>query len=303
MIILGLSDNLETTLTYLYHLNKNGFPFVIFQDKKARQLTNKLIDFDSIEYPLFRIYFPRNTIPTLQLEKENASKSESWEMQHIEGRIRNLEQNEDIADILNNTISYSNGTLKEYSVSYRNKFYNSYKSYSEFYFKIGDYDRAVQMAGLAFRFDVKEDSLLDTAYHSLLRITTEKEQIPVMRILLTKNRYKENIIKRLYPMLLTLKRKEEALEKISELIEFYTKDTEFDHTEDLKNLKIEKAKIYLQFSNIREAEEIIMTESRKNNDSVVWQKLMIDLATLKENLYKPYQHPGTNVQNLPRSIE
>lgn len=298
-----MTDDLETTLTYLYHLNKNGYPFVIFQDKKARQLTNKLIDFDSIEYPLFRIYFPRNTIPILQLEKENAAKSESWEVQHIETRIRNLETNEEIADILINLQNYSAGSLRDTTILYRNKFYNSYKAYSEYYYKAGDYDRAVQMAGLAFRFDVKDDSLLETAYNSILRITTEKEQIPVMRILLTKNRYKEQIIKRLYPMLLTMKKKDEALEKISELIDYYSKDTEIDHSEDLKTLKIEKAKIYLQFSNIREAEEIIMTESRKGNGSIVWQKLMTDLITLKENLYKPYQHSGTNVQNTPRSIE
>jgi predicted Zn-dependent protease len=149
---------------------------------------------------------------------------------------------------------------------------------------------------------VVEDNLLDTAYNALLRITTEKDQIPVMRILLTKNKYKEQIIKRLYPMLLTLNKKEEALERINELIEFYNKDAE-SRAEELKNLKIEKAKIYLQFSNIREAEEIISVESRKNNGSVIWQKLLADLIALKESVYRVPTNPVANPNTTPRSLE
>lgn len=143
----------------------------------------------------------------------------SWEIQHVETRLRGLEANDDIADTLANLINYSSGTLNETAVSYRNKFYNSYKAYAEYYYRIGDFDRSVQMANLAFRFHVAEDSLLDTGYNSLLRITTEKEQIPVMKILLTKNKYKEQIIKRLYPMLLSLnKKKKLSIESMSSLI-------------------------------------------------------------------------------------
>ena len=301
-IILGLGDNLEITLTYLYQLNKNGYPFIIFQDKNSRHLTNHLIEFDSIEYPLFRIYFPKNSIPLLKTEKESRSESLSWEIQHVETRLRGLEANDDIADTLANLINYSSGTLNETAISYRNKFYNSYKTYAEYYYRIGDFDRSVQMANLAFRFHVADDSLLDTAYNSLLRITTEKEQIPVMKILLSKNKYKEQTIKRLYPMLLSLNKKEEALDKINELIDFYAKNPEA-HSEELKNLKIEKAKIYLQFSNIREAEEIIMTESRKNNGSVIWQKLLADLVSLKESTYRVHVNPAVNPNFIPRSVE
>lgn len=302
IIVLGLGEGLETTLTYLYHLNKNGYPFIIFQDKSARQLTNNLIEFDSLEYPLFRIYFPKNSIPILNQEKEKRAESPSWEIQHIETRLSGLEKNEEIADTLSNLISYSNGTLNEAAQKYRYKFYLSYKAYAEYYYKIGDYDRSVQMASLAFKFQVIEDNLLDTAYNALLRITTEKDQIPVMRILLTKNKYKEQIIKRLYPMLLTLNKKEEALERINELIEFYNKDAE-SRVEELKNLKIEKAKIYLQFSNIREAEEIITAESRKNNGSVIWQKLLADLIALKESVYRVPANPVANQNTTPRSLE
>ncbi len=302
-IILGLGDNLEITLTYLYHLNKNGYPFIIFQDKNSRHLTNHLIEFDSIEYPLFRIYFPKNSIQSLQLEKENRARGLSWEIQHVETRLSGVESNDDIADILSNLISYSSGTLNETTLIYRNKFYHSYKAYAEYYYRAGDYDRSVQMANLAFRFSVVEDNLLDTAYNSLLHITTEKEQIPVMKILLTKNKYKEQIIKRLYPMLLTLNKKEEALDRINDLIDFYAKDSE-THREELKNLKIEKAKIYLQFSNIREAEEIITAESRKNNGSIVWQKLLADLVSLKESIYRVHVNPAVaNPNTTPRSIE
>lgn len=302
IIILGLGENLEITLTYLYHLNKNGYPFIIFQDKNSRTLTNNLIEFDSIEYPLFRIYFPKNSIPVLQKEKEKTSSGLGWEVQHIETRLKGLETNEDIAYTIANLISYSNGSLYETALLYRNRFYNSYKTYSEYYYKIGDYDRAVQMASLAFKFHVQEDSLLDTAYNSLLRITTEKDQIPVMKILLSKNKYKEQIIKRLYPMLLTLNKREEALERINELMDFYAKDP-VTHSDELKNLKIEKAKIYLQFSNIREAEEIIMTESRKNIGSVVWQKLLADLISLKESTFRVYNNSAVNRNTIPRSLE
>ena len=220
----------------------------------------------------------------------------------METRLRGLEANDDIADTLANLINYSSGTLNETAISYRNKFYNSYKTYAEYYYRIGDFDRSVQMANLAFRFHVADDSLLDTAYNSLLRITTEKEQIPVMKILLSKNKYKEQTIKRLYPMLLSLNKKEEALDKINELIDFYAKNPEA-HSEELKNLKIEKAKIYLQFSNIREAEEIIMTESRKNNGSVIWQKLLADLVSLKESTYRVHVNPAVNPNFIPRSVE
>lgn len=297
-IVLGLGDNLEITLTYLYHLNKNGYPFLIFQDKNSRQLTNQLIEFDSIEYPLFRIYFPKNSIPNLL----PANRSQSWEVQHIESRLKGLDTNDDIAAILYNLLSYSSGSLHETTLEYRNKFYNSYKTYSQYYFRINDYDRAIQMADLAFKFHIQDDNLLDVAYNSLLRITTEKEQIPVMKILLSKNKYKEQIIKRLYPLLLTLNKKEEALERINDLIAFYSQETS-DRSEELKNLKIEKAKIYLQYSNIREAEEIIMTESRKNTDSVVWRKLLSDLVSLKESTYRVYNNPAANSNLIPRSLE
>ncbi|MBK8399375.1 MAG: hypothetical protein IPL26_29550 [Leptospiraceae bacterium] len=301
-IVLGLGDNLEITLTYLYHLNKNGYPFIIFQDKNSRHLTNRLIDFESIEYPLFRIYFPKDSIPSLKIEKENESRGQSWEKIHIETRLKGLETNEDIADIISNLLSYSSGSLHDEALVYRNKFYNSYKEYAEYYFRINDYDRAIQMANLAFKFHIQDDNLLEVAYDSLLRITTEKEQISVMKILLSKNKYKEQIIKRLYPLLLTLNKKEEALDKINDLIEFYSKESS-DRTEELKNLKIEKAKIYLQFSNIREAEEIIMAESRKNSNSVVWQKLLSDLVSLKESTYKIYTNPVVNTNLPPRSLE
>lgn len=302
IIILGLGENLEITLTYLYHLNKNGYPFIIFQDKNSRALTNNLIEFESIEYPLFRIYFPKNSVAVLQKQKERNETGLGWEIQHIETRLKGLETNEDIAYTISNLLSYSNGSLNETALLYRNRFYNSYKTYAEYYYKIGDYDRAVQMSNLAFKFHVEEDSLLDTAYNSLLRITTERDQISVMKILLTKNKYKEQIIKRLYPMLLTLNKREEALEKINELVDFYSKDSE-RYAEDLKNLKIEKAKIYLQFSNIREAEEIIMTESRKNTGSVVWQKLLADLISLKESNFRIYNNPVVNRNTIPRSTE
>jgi hypothetical protein len=299
-IILGLGENLEITLTYLYHLNKNGYPFIIFQDKNSRTLTNTLIEFDSIEYPLFKIYFPKNSIPTLQSEKESIEKGLSWEVLHIESRLKGLETNEDITYTLSNLLSYSNGSLRDTALLYQNKFYSSYKTYSEYSYKTGDFYKSVQMADIAFKFRVQDDTLLDTAYNALLRITPEKEQIPVMKILLSKNKYKEQIIKRLYPMLLSLNKREETLERINELMDFYQKDVT-EHAEELQNLKIEKAKIYLQFSNIREAEEIIMSESKKNTSSqVVWQKLIDELISLKESAVKVYtKHPAIDPSMIP----
>ena len=46
-----------------------------------------------------------------------------------------------------------------------------------------------------------------------------------------------------------------------------------------------------------------MAESRKNSNSVVWQKLLSDLVSLKESTYKIYTNPVVNTNLPPRSLE
>jgi hypothetical protein len=46
-----------------------------------------------------------------------------------------------------------------------------------------------------------------------------------------------------------------------------------------------------------------MTESRKNNGSVIWQKLLADLVSLKESTYRVPVNPAVNPNFIPRSVE
>ena len=57
-------------------------------------------------------------------------------------------KNEEIADTLSNLISYQTELLNEAKKNIDINFAFSYKAYAEYYYKIGDYDRSVQMASL-----------------------------------------------------------------------------------------------------------------------------------------------------------
>ncbi|MCB1178895.1 MAG: hypothetical protein KDK36_15025, partial [Leptospiraceae bacterium] len=58
IVVLGLVDKPELILTYIKYLDKNNFPYVIFQSRNSQVLSPDGLKFTYFEYPLFRLYFP-----------------------------------------------------------------------------------------------------------------------------------------------------------------------------------------------------------------------------------------------------
>lgn len=280
VIALGIKENGEVILTYVKYLDRKGLPFLIFQDRSGFILSMKGLNLKYDEYPLFRVYY-NSTMEQLNI-KNNSTKKKSQSEENIDNKLRNAINNEEIIDILNTTSKTGYGEIVEQANLYKKKFYDSYSAYAEYFFKTEQYGQTIIMANLAFKFNIKEDNLLEYAFESILRITPEEEHLGVMNTLAEYKRYREQILKRLYPVLISLGRRKEAIEKINELINFYENIESSDN--EIKTLKVEKAKIFIHDSNIREAEELITGEYNKNRNSIVWNKLMEDLKHLKESL-------------------
>ncbi len=286
-ILLGIDERTEIILTYAESLKKNSLPFVLFSTNKKLQIN---LDLTKKTFPLFQIYFPKNLFPDSIFEENQFFKKEYLSEQEAVSNYSN---------IIKNLIQYSGGFNLDTYQNLNSKFFNSFKNYSEYYAKNEKFEESIYFANLAFMFKEKNEELESLIYSSILNITPETNQINIMEILIKRNQFKEKIGKRLFPLYLSLNEKEKAILIINDLIEYYNSIAGEEVVEEIKNLKVEKAKIFLSNSNISGAEEIIATEERKELNSVVWAKLRADLKMLKENTYRIY----IPVDNNPRNEE
>jgi hypothetical protein len=277
-IVLGLEKRPEVILTYIYHLHKNKYPFLLITDPKI--ILNEKIDFlNSKEYPLFKVYFSKQTP---ELLKETQVEASGWELEMIESKIKQSPNIDDIPYNLQSLLIYSTGSLYNLANKYNKVFFTSYKEYSKYFYLKENYENALLAANYALKHS-EDEEILEICYNSLMRITPDEKNIEVMRVVSKKNKYKEEISKRLYPLYLSLNEKESAISIINELITYYTSISGEESQLELKNLKVEKAKIFLQSSSLLSADEIISSELRKEPESIVWKKLKNDLTTIREN--------------------
>ena len=203
----------------------------------------------------------------------------------VENKIKDLSTNEEIADTLSYLIRYTSGESQSMAKNYQEKFFKSYLKYSEYFFNIKDYRMAIKMAELSMIFQKNDDSLFETTYQALIRISPEKEHINVMNFLVDKPKYREEILKRLYPLLLSTGDEKGAIQRMEELIDIYQKKSEFSNA---SYVIIEKIKIFIKNQRYSEVEDIIQKEKKRQPSNVIWEKLLADVKYYKETSSKQY---------------
>ena len=295
IVVLGIRENPEIILTYVKYLAKNSYPYIIYQSRSLPRLTREEILFSYQEFPLYRIYYPENGIAGISFLKPGLP-SRVYETDIVENKIKDLSSNEEIADVLLNLIKYTTGDSNRIAKNYQDKFFRSYMKYSDYYFEIKDYRMAIKMAELSMKFGVEDSDLYETTFQSLIRISPEKEHINVMNFLVNKPKYKEEILKRLYPLLLSTGDEKGAIQRMDELIELYQKSSE---TENNLFVLIEKIKIFIKNQRYSEVEEIIQKEKKKQPNSSIWDKLLADVKYYKETSSKPYYYGIKSPSDLP----
>ena len=295
IVVLGIKENPEIILTYVKYLARNSYPYIIYQSKALPRLTREEILFSYQEFPLFRIYYPENGIPGLN-SLEPGLPSRLYETNIVENKIKDLNLNEEIAENLSSIIKGSTGSTQAIALNYQEKFFKSYMRYADYFFEIKDYRMAIQMAELAMKFDSQNTDLFDTTYESLIRISPEKEHINIMNFLASKPKYKLEVLKRLYPLLLSTGDEKTAIQRMEELIELYQK---LNDSSNAMIVLLEKIKIFIKYQRFSEVEEIINREKRKNNNSSIWDKLLADVKYYKETSSKPYYYSIKSPSELP----
>lgn len=295
IVVLGIKENPEIILTYVKYLAKNSYPYIIYQSRSLPRLTREEILFSYQEFPLFRIYYPENGIPGISFLKPGLP-SRVFETDIVENKIKDLSSNEEIADVLLNLIKYTTGDTNRIAKNYQDKFFKSYMKYSDYYFEVKDFRMAIKMAELSMKFGVEDSDLYETTFQSLIRISPEKEHINVMNFLVNKPKYKEEILKRLYPLLLSTGDEKGAIQRMDELIELYQKSSE---SENNIFVLIEKIKIFIKNQRYSEVEEIIQKEKKKQPNSNIWEKLLADVRYYKETSSKPYYYGIKSPSDLP----
>jgi hypothetical protein len=282
--VIGINENPELVLTYVKYLDKNSYPYLIFQNKNLPRLSREEIFFSFEEFPLFRVYFPEKGIPGLDIKKKF---SNSWEVELVENRVKELTTNEEIIDVILNLIRYNPPEVIRIAKGYQEKIFKSYKRYAEFYFEDKNYRQAIKLASLAMNYEIEDDSLFETTFESLIRISPEEDHIPIMKKLINKEKYKIETLIRLYPLLLTINEEKEALYYMDILIEFFKKNKD---NERLSLLFVEKFKISIKNSKYSEAEDMINREKSKFPELLIWTKLISELKYYKETTYRPYYY-------------
>ncbi len=295
IVVLGIRENPEIILTYVKYLAKNSYPYIIYQTKKLPRLTREEILFSYQEFPLFRIYYPEKGIPGISFLQPGLP-SRIFESDIVENKIKDLSTNEEIADTLSYLIRYTSGESQSMAKNYQEKFFKSYLKYSEYFFNIKDYRMAIKMAELSMIFQKNDDSLFETTYQALIRISPEKEHINVMNFLVDKPKYREEILKRLYPLLLSTGDEKGAIQRMEELIDIYQKKSEFSNA---SYVIIEKIKIFIKNQRYSEVEDIIQKEKKRQPSNVIWEKLLADVKYYKETSSKPYYYGFKKPSDLP----
>jgi hypothetical protein len=295
IVVLGIRENPEIILTYVKYLAKNSYPYIIYQTKKLPRLTREEILFSYQEFPLFRIYYPEKGIPGISFLQPGLP-SRIFESDIVENKIKDLSTNEEIADTLNYLIKYTSGESQSMAKNYQEKFFKSYLKYSEYFFNIKDYRMAIKMSELSMIFQKNDDSLFETTYQALIRISPEKEHINVMNFLVDKPKYREEILKRLYPLLLSTGDEKGAIQRMEELIDIYQKKSEFSNA---SYVIIEKIKIFIKNQRYSEVEDIIQKEKKRQPSNIIWEKLLADVKYYKETSSKPYYYGFKKPSDLP----
>ena len=149
------------------------------------------------------------------------------------------------------------------------------------------------MASLAINYDIEDNSLFETIYESLIRISPEISHIPIMKKLIQIDKYRIETLSRLYPLLLSSGEEKEAIYYMDILLDHYRKQ---DDSGKLSLLIVEKIKIQKKNKKYSEAEDILQKEKYRYPDLNIWAKLSSELKYYKETSYRPYYY-GVRISN------
>lgn len=264
IIVLEAAGQLELIMTYILQLENLKLPYILLQETQDKiiRLTNwspEIKDFFK-----FRIYYAKS------FEKRIFARQEKVKgLDYILKKIAKIQTNEEMAETLNKIIIYDYYHRQAASY-YKNKIIDSYRVYVDYFYRKKDFSKTLYTINTYYLFDRTDKEINEIAYHSLLQITPSEANIPIMEELQDFEPYKEQILNRLYPLYVRQKNYKLALKKNEELIYYYKKAKKLSEIQDLQ---IEKAKLYLESSDLIHAKSLIDSQLRKNSDSIRWQKI------------------------------
>ncbi|MEM7181679.1 MAG: hypothetical protein AAF518_12245, partial [Spirochaetota bacterium] len=267
-VVIESHTNRNLILTYILQLQKSNIPYILLQSKQepSYQLQNWLPKIRN--YSFFRIYYSKNLENKL-FSRKNISKKYLY----VKNKITNANSHLEIAKTLNQIIIY-NYYYRDAAIRSKELFFQSYQKYADYFYKKKQYNQALQAIKLCYLFDKTNEKLNEKAFLSLLKLTPIESHIPIMEELQKNSKYKEAILNRLYPLYVRQKNYQLAIDKNEELIRLYQKSQKEDEIEDLK---IEKAKLYIESANFIKAQSLIRSELRKDPESLRWNKVVENL--------------------------
>ncbi|MBE7412787.1 MAG: hypothetical protein L6Q54_01775 [Leptospiraceae bacterium] len=281
-LVLGIKNETNIYSSYIAELIRENIQFIVISKNIFETENFKKLQLNIVEFPMFKMYYPKySNIDFKKSQYSYDADSAIWTKAYIFPKLKDKSSYTDIHSIFEVVEKFSSKELKEYSEQVRKIFFVSYIAYCEYFYSKKFYSKVVQSAMIAAQFGKLEANDLKILYDSILQISPELEYVSIFQMLSEVPSYREEMLKRLIPVLIATNNYEEAMKKIDELIGFYSankRDTE------IQSLRIEKAKIFLNQKDIVKAGEIILRELQQNPTSIAWGKLAEDLNLQREEI-------------------
>jgi len=295
-LVLGARNISNVMVSYIAELIREKADFFVIRESLVEEERFKKFGLQIVEFPFFYIYYPPYSLWNFQESSFSFGQiGTPWTKNYVFPKLKNLKTPQEILPILDTIEKYSGKDLRDYSEKIRNRFFESYMTYCKYYFAKKNYSQTIKTAVFAFKFGKPDQDALRMVYESATQVSPEEEYIPVLKYLAEIPAYRENILKRLIPILVASENTEEALQKIDDLISLQKTAGRED---DLQALYIEKAKIFLGQKDILKAGEIIQKELRQNPNSVAWNKLNEELNLQREEIRQRWMTDKSKQLNI-----
>ncbi|MDZ4724778.1 MAG: hypothetical protein SH817_01370 [Leptospira sp.] len=287
IVILGLKKNQTQIISYIDKLRKENQNFLIFISRKKNYSTphiNALSLLKRLSFWGFDVYYPPYMNQPLGFSRTIGN---DWKFKYIHEKIENATI-EETKNQLDNMIKYSGGDIKKDALQVKHLYYESYASYANYYYRVGQNKLALDAIAIARKFESPDKSLLKIAFNCLKYTTPEPDFIPILEDLSNENEFKEFAWNTLHPMFESLGDWNNAL-RIMDQLENYYKLNQMTGLQ--KELELVKVRLYLNQENWKEAEPLILARYRENPNSVIWERLKNEVAEKKESAKRVYARP------------
>lgn len=278
-VVLGLHKNPKQTISYIEHLSREKIPFLIFvSTQKANQSyhINALSLLGRKSYWGFDVYFPYYAKFELALNKKLPI---DWRFKYFTEKLQGLSASE-VNSLLQNTIRYSSGELRNDAFQIRDLYYESFSKYANYFHSISQYKLALDAILLARIFDFPKPDLQRIAYQSLLFTTPEPSYITILEDLASNNSYQEFAYHSLIPMYESMNEINKAIFTIDSLTNFYRSQNKMTQVDELE---LSRVRLLINLENWKEAEPIVIAKLRSEPDSVIWNRLKNEILEKKDS--------------------